>query len=137
MGESVSREREPDLRKKGVDIALRLFERMYIPPEYEEFFESEERMITMANLRNMLEAAREAERIGSYDWFKLKAVYIARNASSEDQLYRYVRNLLRELERSEQDEERKIKLAMHALEASIYIFTGLRKGFRRVFYGRR
>jgi len=135
MGEGMSR--EPDLRKMGVSIALRLFERMYIPREHEEFFGSEERTITMANLRNMLEAAREAKRIGSYDWFKLKAVYIARNASSEDQLYGYVRNLLRELEESGLNEEEKIELAIHALEASIYVYTGLRKGFRRAIYGRR
>jgi len=128
---------EYELRGKGVNIALRLFERIYVPSEYEEYFESEEKMITGGNLRNMLEAAREAAKIGSYDWFKLKAVYVARNANSDDVLHRYVRNLLRELERSERDEEKRIKLAIYTLEASIYIFEGLRKGLRKVIYSRR
>ena len=130
-----------NLKVKGVNIALRLFKRMYIPSkyrEYEEYFESEERKITINNLRNMLEAAREANRIKSYNWFKLKAIYIARNADYEDQLYKYVKNLLREIENSDiQNEEDKIKLAIYILEASIYIFMGLRKDFRKEIYGER
>jgi len=130
-----------NLKVKGVDIALRLFKRMYIPSkyrEYEEYFESEERKITINNLRNMLEAAREASRIKSYNWFKLKAIYIARNADYEDQLYKYVKNLLREIENIDiQNEEDKIKLAIYILEASIYIFMGLRKDFRKEIYGER
>lgn len=133
----MSQRKKSDLRKRGVEIALKLFEKIYIPLEHEEYFESDERIITRTNLRNMLEAAREADRIRSYDWFKLKAVYIARNANPNDQLYMYVKNLLRMLEEYGKNEEEKIKLAIYTLEASIYIFTGLRKGLKKIIYGRR
>jgi len=119
------------IEREGYEIAKSIFRGLYV--EYEE--EEEGKKLTMSNLRNMLEAAREAERIGSYDYFRLRAAYIARQASTEDSLHIYVRRLLGEINRrrgwSEAD---RIRLAIAVLTASIYLFTALRNNFRNLIY---
>jgi len=135
--EKVSSPLDVELERRGYEIAKRLFSRMSIPFEEEEEEEEEEEgvSLTMTNLRNMLEAARDAKRKGSWDIFKLKVIYLARKARGEDPLYRFVRELLTALT-EEPDPERRIMLAEKTLIASIYMFNALRKGFCKIALGR-
>ena len=125
---SISNRRE--LEREGYEIAKEIFKRLYV--EYEE--EEEGRRLTTSNLRNMLEAAREAKKLGSYDYFRLRAAYIARQASPEDSLYVFVRRLLSEINRRGRGDDERIELAIAALTASIYLFTALRSNFRGLIY---
>jgi len=128
---------DADLERRGYEIAKMLFSRMEIPSEEEEEEEEEEGItLTRTNLRNMLEAARDAEKKGSWDIFKLKVIYLARRARREDPLYQFVRRLLTELTNTEPDQARRIRLAEKTLIASIYMFNALRKGFHDIVIGR-
>lgn len=118
--------------KEGCEIAMKIFENRYVESEEEV----EGRRITMSNLRNMLEAAREAKKIGSYDYFKLRAAYIARDADYEDTLHYFVRRLLSEINRRGKTDEERIELAIATLTASIYLFSALKRNFRKIIYWR-
>lgn len=146
--EKVSSSLDVELERRGYEIAKQLFCRICIPSEEEEKEEEEEEEeeekgekkkksgnLTTTNLRNMLEAARDAKRKGSWDIFKLKAIYLAREARRGDPLYRFVKELLTALT-EEPDSERRIMLAEKTLIASIYMFNALKKGFGEIALGR-
>ena len=116
---------EVNLQRKAVEIAKKLFIGVYIPPEEEE---EEELGITMTNLRNMLDAAIDCEKKNNWDLFGLRIIFIARRASQGDDLYKFVRNLIREIIESSKDTKERLKLAKYTLTACIYIFTAYRKG---------
>ncbi len=128
----VSRSRE-ELDRIAYEIAKELFRGLYIPLEEEEG-EEEERSISASNLRNMLEAAKEAKDKQSWDLFKLKAIYVARRAGRGDPLYRFVEKLLRLVSSRAKDESERTELAERVLIASIYMYNALRKGFEDVVY---
>ncbi len=128
----VSRSRE-ELDRIAYEIAKELFRGLYIPPEEEED-EEEGRSISASNLRNMLEAAKEAKDKQSWDLFKLKAIYVARRAGRGDPLYRFVEKLLRLVSSRAKDESERTELAERVLIASIYMYNALRKGFEDVVY---
>lgn len=128
---------DADIERKAYEIVKELFRGMHIPIEEEEGDEEEEgSVITRTNLRNMLEAARDAKRKGSWDIFKLKVIYIARRAESGDSLYTFVQKLLRLISKSESDERKRLELAERTMVAAIYMFNALRKGFGGIIYNR-
>ncbi len=119
---------EVNLQRKAVEIAKKLFIGVYIPPEEEEEEGREESSITMTNLRNMLDAAIDCEKKNNWDLFGLRIIFIARRASQGDDLYKFVRNIIREIIESSKDTKERLKLAKYTLTACIYIFTAYRKG---------
>lgn len=121
-----------ELQKKGIEIAKRLLKE-YKPPS-QRGKSSKEKNITKSNLQNLLEAAREAEKVGSFDLFRLKAAYVAREAKWRDPLFQFVSGLVREINSSANKEEDKIKLAIHAVTACIYIFTAITNNMKNLIY---
>jgi hypothetical protein len=121
---------EAALQKKAVEIAKRLLERVDIPSEEEEEEREEESKINMTNLRNMLEAAIDCEKKDNWDLFGLRVLYIARKASSGDDLYYFVKNLLTEIKGFTQDSKERLKLARYILTSCIYLFNAYRKGLQ-------
>jgi hypothetical protein len=124
---------EAALQKKAVEIAKRLLERVDIPSEEEKEEEEEreeESKITRTNLRNMLEAAIDCEKKDNWDLFGLRVLYIARKASSGDDLYYFVKNLLTEIKGFTQDSKERLKLARYILTSCIYLFNAYRKGLQ-------
>jgi hypothetical protein len=121
---------EAALQKKAVEIAKRLLGRARIPSEEEEGEREEESEITMTNLRNMLEAAIDCEEKDNWDLFGLRVLYIARKASSGDDLYYFVKNLLTEIKGFTQDSRERLKLARYILTSCIYLFNAYRKGLQ-------
>ncbi len=117
---------EVNLQRKAVEIAKKLFIGVRIPTEEEEEGR-EESSITMTNLRNMLDAAIDCEKKNNWDLFGLRIIFIARRASKGDDLYKFVRNLIREIIESSKDTKERLKLAKYTLTACIYIFTAYRK----------
>ena len=121
---------EAALQKKAVEIAKRLLGRAHIPSEEEEEEREEESEITMTNLRNMLEAAIDCEKKDNWDLFGLRVLYIARKASSGDDLYYFVKNLLTEIKGFTQDSRERLRLARYILTSCIYLFNAYRKGLQ-------
>lgn len=134
--ESEKIEEDMVLQQRAVQIALSLMRGVVVSESIseEEYGESEGGNITPTNLRNMLEIAKEAKEKNSWDIFKLKVIYVARKASPGDDLYKFVRDLIRELS-SEPDIGKRLDLAVHTLTAAIYIHNALRKGLGDLVYG--
>lgn len=125
--------REGELDRIAYEIVKELFRGLYIPQEEEE--EEEGTSISASNLRNMLEAAREAKRKRSWILFKLKAIYVARKARRGEPLYKFVEKLIKQVSSKARDESEKVELAEKVLTASIYMYNALRKGFGSLVYG--
>ena len=123
------------IEREGYAIAKSILKAFEIESYGEH--ESEEKKLTMTNLRNMLNAAREAKKLKNYDYFALRVAYIARNARYGDDLYEFVWSLLRESNRRGKSGEEKIEIAISALTASLYLYTALRNNLRDIIYGKR
>lgn len=127
----------PDKEKKIIEEAIRIVKTLFKPiyKGYDEY-SSEEKNVTTSNLRNMLESARESREKGLYEIFKYKALYAARQADPDDELYIFVRKMISQIEQSEIEPELRPYLCEKVCELSIYYLTAIKAGFRRLLYPR-
>ncbi|MEM0191726.1 MAG: hypothetical protein QXJ48_01080 [Candidatus Korarchaeum sp.] len=116
---------DEELQMVAVSIAKSLMREVRIPRRGGR--EKEGKEITMSNLRNMLKAAEDCIRKRNWDLFALKVIYVAREASPDDDLFKFVKELLEKLNEVQSVEERLI-LAKYILTSCIYLYNAYREG---------
>ncbi|MEM4581542.1 MAG: hypothetical protein QW092_04170 [Candidatus Korarchaeum sp.] len=119
---------DEELQMDAVNIAKSLMREVRIPRREEKREkEKEGKEITMSNLRNMLKAAEDCSRKKNWDLFALKVIYVAREASPNDDLFKFVKELLEKLNEVQSVEER-LTLAKYILTSCIYLYNAYREG---------
>jgi len=124
----LSKKEEVELKKKAIEIAKSLLSKYYGGEE------DEEEGITAGNLRNLLMIAREAEEAGTFELFRIKAPYVARNAEEGTPLWHFVRNLIQQVDASGYDDTRKASLVELVVTYTIYIHRAINQNLRSVVY---
>jgi len=136
----LSKEEEVELKNKAVEIAKSLLSEYYIRQKKDRDHgakgaeEDEEKEITTGNLRNLLMIAREAKEAGRFELFRIKAPYVARKADPNTWLWRFVENLIQQVDTSGYDDAKKATLAELVVTYAIYIYTAIDNGLGSVIY---